>query len=228
MSAAEEAPVIDRAWLASRGLLSRVVREQAIDHAIESIVLAPIERDAACTAASEQWKDEGARAQLERIGMCLDDLIAVEERRKRIRKFQEETWKASLPTYFLKRKSALDQVVYWLLRTDDRLLARELYFRLKEGEEDFASLAAKHSLGSEAMTCGMLGPSAIGSLAPALGKLLIESEPGIVRQPVQIGDWTVIVRLERILPCQLDADMEDRLYDELLDAWVAEHLPERS
>lgn len=227
MSAADEAPVIDRAWLASRGLLARVVREQVIDRAIESIDLAPNERDAARDAASVQWKDEGARAQFERIGMRFDDLVATEERRRRIRKFQEETWKASLPTYFLKRKSALDQVVYWLLRTDDRLLARELYFRLKEGEEDFATLAAKHSQGSEAMTCGMLGPATIGSLAPALGKLLLESEPGIVRQPVQIGDWTVIVRLERILPCQLDPAMEERLYDELLDAWVAEHLSAR-
>jgi len=227
MSAANEALVIDRAWLASRGLLARVVREQVIDRAIGSIELAPNERDAARTAASEQWNEEGTRQQLERVGIQLDDLVAAEERRRRIRKFQEETWKASLPTYFLKRKSALDQVVYWLLRTDDRLLARELYFRLKEGEEDFASLAAKHSQGSEAMTCGMLGPATIGSLAPALGKLLLESEPGIVRQPVQIGDWTVIVRLEKILPCQLDAAMEERLYDELLDAWATEHLPER-
>jgi len=228
MSAAEEAPVIDQAWLASRGLLARVVREQTIDRAIESTGLAPNEHDAARTAALEQWNDEGTRTQLEGVGMRLDDLVAAEERRAKIRKFQEETWRASLPTYFLKRKSALDQVVYWLLRTDDRLLARELYFRLKEGEEDFATLAAKHSQGSEAMTCGMLGPAAIGSLAPALGKLLLESEPGIVRQPVQIGDWTVIVRLEKILPCQLDSAMEERLYDELLDAWVAEHLPERS
>lgn len=227
MSAANEALVIDRAWLASRGLLARVVREQVIDRAIGSIELAPNERDAARTAASEQWNEEGTRQQLERVGIQLDDLVAAEERRRRIRKFQEETWKASLPTYFLKRKSALDQVVYWLLRTDDRLLARELYFRLKEREEDFASLAAKHSQGSEAMTCGMLGPATIGSLAPALGKLLLESEPGIVRQPVQIGDWTVIVRLEKILPCQLDAAMEERLYDELLDAWATEHFPER-
>ncbi|HEY8902205.1 MAG TPA: hypothetical protein VIM48_00775, partial [Chthoniobacterales bacterium] len=113
MSAAEEAPVIDQAWLASRGLLARVVREQTIDRAIESTGLAPNEHDAARTAALEQWNDEGTRTQLEGVGMRLDDLVAAEERRAKIRKFQEETWRASLPTYFLKRKSALDQVVYW-------------------------------------------------------------------------------------------------------------------
>jgi len=32
--------------------------------------------------------------------------------------------------------------------------------------------------------------------------------------------------LEHILPCQLDAEMESRLYDELLDTWVEERLAE--
>jgi hypothetical protein len=43
---------------------------------------------------------------------------------------------------------------------------------------------------------------------------------------MQIGEWIVIVRLQGILPCQLDAEMESRLYGELLDAWVEEHLAE--
>lgn len=225
MSMPESAP-IDLAWLACRGLLPRVRREQTIDRAIAAVSLDAEVESAARTEAEGQWDKAEARARLERIGVQFSDLLAANLRARRIRLFQEQTWKASLPGYFLKRKSALDRVVYWMLRTKDRLLARELYFRVKEGEEDFAGVAARHSEGSEAQTCGMLGPASLGSLAPGLAKLLLESQPGQLRPPVQLGEWVVIVRLEHILPCQLDAEMESRLYDELLDTWVEEHLAE--
>lgn len=217
---------IDRAWLASRGLLPRVRRELVIDRALAGISLAPEDEAAVRAEADSRWSDADARASLECAGVRLEDFIEANLRAKRLRIFQEQTWKAALPGYFLKRKSALDQAVYWLLRTRDRLLARELYFRIKEGEEDFATVAANHSEGSEAQTCGMLGPSPLGSLAPGLAKLLLESQPGQLRPPMQIGEWIVIVRLQGILPCQLDAEMESRLYGELLDAWVEEHLAE--
>lgn len=193
--------VLDRAWLADRGLLAAVLREQILDEALADVVVPP-EALAALPSAAEQ-------------------------RAWRRRRFQEQRWQAALPAYFLQRKSALDQAVYWLLRTRDRLLARELYFRIKEGEEDFASVATAHSAGPEADTCGLLGPTPLGQLAPGLAKLLLESPPGTLRPPVQIGEWIVVVRVHRILPCALDADMETRLYDELLDAWLAEQLPAR-
>jgi len=227
MSMEEAASIpIDLAWLACRGLLPRVRRELAIDRAIAAVSLDAESESAARAEAESQWSDAEARARLERVGVQFADLVAANLRARRIRLFQERTWKVALPGYFLKRKSSLDRVVYWLLRTKDRLLARELYFRIKEGEEDFADVAARHSEGSEAQTCGMLGPSPLGSLAPGLAKLLLESQPGQLRPPVQLGEWVVIVRLEHILPCQLDAEMESRLYDELLDTWVEEHLAE--
>jgi len=227
MKTEEGAPVsIDSSWLACRGLLPRVRRELAIDGAIAAVSLDAESESAARAEAESQWGEAEARARLERAAVQFEDLVEANLRARRIRLFQEQTWKASLPSYFLKRKSSLDRSVYWMLRTKDRLLARELYFRIKEGEEDFARVAARHSEGSEAQTCGMLGPSPLGSLAPGLAKLLLESQPGQLRPPMQLGEWVVIVRLEHILPCQLDAEMESRLYDELLDTWVEEHLGE--
>jgi hypothetical protein len=221
---ADALETLDRAWLASRGLLPRVRRELAIDRAISGISLASEDEAAARAEAENRWADAETRAHLGQAGVRLEDFLEANLRARRLRIFQERTWKAALPGYFLKRKSALDQAVYWLLRTRDRLLARELYFRIKEGEEDFATVAANHSEGPEAQTCGMLGPSPLGSLAPALAKLLLESQPGQLRPPMQIGEWAVIVRLQGIVPCQLDAEMEERLYGELLDAWLEEHL----
>lgn len=218
-------PVLDRAWLASRGLLPRVRRELLLDETLAGIPLDEAAQNDARAAADARW-EESAEA-LTRAGLRREDLVLAEERARRLRRFQEDRWRAALPAYFLERKSALDQVVYWLLRTKNRLLARELYFRIKEGEEDFAAVATAHSEGSEADTCGLLGPTALGTLAPGLAKLLIETPPGTLRPPVQIGDWIVVVRLHRLLPCALDAAMETRLLDELLDRWVEEQLTAR-
>jgi parvulin-like peptidyl-prolyl isomerase len=220
----DDSLTLPREWLASRGLLPRVRRERVIDAGIALIELTSADKEAAKAEAEARWNDEDLRAQFVRCGLRPEDVAAIAEREQRIRIFKERNWKAALPAYFLKRKSAFDRVVYWLLRSKDRALAWELYFRIREAEEDFTTVAARHSEGAEADTCGILGPSALGSLAPALAKLLLESEPGKLRQPVQIGEWVVVVRLHKILPCQLDAEMEARLSDELFEQWIEAQL----
>jgi parvulin-like peptidyl-prolyl isomerase len=50
------------------------------------------------------------------------------------------------------------------------------------------------------------------------------SQPGQVLPPVRIGEWIVILRLEKYLAAQLDQNMKRRLLDELFNTWLNENI----
>ena len=110
--------------------------------------------------------------------------------------------------------------MYSLIRVKDPYLAQELYFRVQEGEQSFSEIAREYSEGPEAETGGLLGPVDLGVPHPALAKMLLRSKPGELLPPSRLGDWVVVVRLEKYMPAQLDEVMRKRLLNELFDRWV--------
>lgn len=135
-------------------------------------------------------------------------------------KFKQEKWGNYLKSYFLRCKDGLDRVVYSLLRTQDLNVAHELYFRIQAGEATFAEVASEYSQGAEAQTGGLVGPVELSRTIAPLAEILNKSQEGQLWQPVQLGEWAVIIRLEQRISAKLDAAMEQRLLDELFDSWL--------
>jgi len=138
----------------------------------------------------------------------------------KISKFKREKWGSYLKSYFLKCKDGLDRVVYSLLRTQDMNVARELYFRIQAEEATFAEVASQYSQGAEAQTGGLVGPVELSRTIGPLAEILNKSQEGQLWQPMQLGEWAVILRLEQRISAKLDAAMEQRLLDELFDSWL--------
>jgi hypothetical protein len=216
----------DVQWIArlkTFNLWPNVLRELIVDRAIA---------DTSCTPEKEisAWQNFCQQQRIDPnsqngtsdnpLRLNLEDLRAICRRQVRIEKFKVTTWQKSLPAYFLKRKTALDRVVYSVLRLRDEALTQELYLRIKEGEETFAHLAAQHSEGPESHTGGIIGPIALGTLAPELMSLLAASEPGRLRSPVRIGQWMVIARVEKRWPVEFDENVQRQLLQELFDIWL--------
>ena len=209
--------------LATYQMLPQLLRESIIDQAIEAIDCTPEETKSACFEfyTQNQLTTEVARqAWLERYGMCLEQLETLATRKLRIEKFKQATWGNKLESYFLCRKGQLDEAIYSLIRTKDMGIAQEIYFRIQEGEQSFAELASKYSQGPEALTGGLTGPVELGVPPHPLAKLLSVSQPGQLWSPFRLGEWLVIVRLEKLLPAQLDKRMCQRLLNELFEAWL--------
>ena len=103
-------------------------------------------------------------------------------------------------------------------------MAQELYFRILEGEQTFAELAGEYSEGAEAQTNGVLGPMALGNAHPQIAQKLMMSKPGELSAPIRVGEWFVILRLEKSMPAKLDASMRQRLMNELFEIWLHEQL----
>jgi hypothetical protein len=50
---------------------------------------------------------------------------------------------------------------------------------------------------------------------------------GQVQTPTVIGDWIVLVRLEKVLPVTLDEAMQQRLIDEAFTKWLDESVAQQ-
>lgn len=208
--------------LSNYQLLPRLLFELIIDRAIAPFTCTPEEAKSAyqqfCQKNQITTQTE-RQAWLEINPMTLEQLKALATRNLKIEKFKQATWGRKLESYFIDRKSQLDMVLYSLIQTQD-LAAQELYFQIQEGEADFALLARKYSQGANAEIGGLIGPVELSSCHPIIGKMLSVSQPGQLWSPTPVGEWLVIVRLEKFIPAQLDDLMRQRLLSELFASWL--------
>lgn len=212
-------------------LIPQLAREVIIDRAIATIAYSEKELEQATEqffqqqqAISEADRQNWLRSQ----GMTMEHVQQTVLRQLKIEKYKQVTWDNKLQSYFLKRKGRLDRVIYSLLRVKDAGTAQELYFRLVDDQQAFDELARAYSQGPEAETGGLLGPVTLATPHPALARMLSVSQPGQLWPPTPLGEWFIIVRLEKFLPAQLDDAMRKQLLDELFTAWLQEQLQQVS
>jgi parvulin-like peptidyl-prolyl isomerase len=204
-------------------LIPQLARGIAIDQAIASFSCTETERRTAIIQFREQQQltsPVALNVWLQKHQMTMEAMEEFAIRTVLVEKFKRTTWGNKLESYFLKRKADLDQVVYSLIRTQDGELAQELYFRIREGEQSFAQLAPQYSQGTEVHTGGLLGPVPLSQPHPSIRNLLSASQPGQLWLPCIVSDWFVIIRLEKFLPAQFDASMQQYLLNELFETWL--------
>ncbi|MGI0482693.1 peptidylprolyl isomerase [Geminocystis sp. CENA526] len=214
-------------FLAEKQMIAPLAKEIILDGAIEGI-----ECTAEETAMAEQQffmqmqlnpkEPEKLQVWLEKNYLTREQLQNRILRGIKLEKYKEKTWGTELQNYYLKRKQQLDKVVYSLIRTRNAGEAQELYFRACEGEKEFAELARQHSQGAEAETGGLIGPVELTVPHPEIARRLMTSQPGQILPPCRIGEWIVILRLEKYMTAQLDQNMRRRLLDELFNTWLNE------
>ncbi|WAL61009.1 peptidylprolyl isomerase [Thermocoleostomius sinensis] len=190
-------------------MLPGLLRELILDRAIADIKYSDTELT--------QWQQ---RSEFQASNICEQDRI----RSLKIHLFKQQQWGNQLETYFVERQRSLMQVVYSLIRTPDRDIAYELYFRLQANEQSFANLAAQYSQGPEAETGGLVGPVELGTYHPDFAQLLANCPLGVVSPPLQLDDRFVVLRVEARIPAQLDATVQQRLLDEQLEHWLSEQM----
>ncbi|WP_009544950.1 peptidylprolyl isomerase [Crocosphaera subtropica] len=213
--------------LAQYRLLPQLAKEIIIDQAIADITCTPEETNLAKQQFYQrlQISDETQlKAWLDAHGMTQEQLEKLSVRDLKIEKFKQLTWADKLDPYFVKCKGQLDRVVYSLIRTKDPGVAQELYFRIQEGENTLSELARQYSQGSEAQTGGLLGPVELNTPHPKIAQILAASRPGQLSPPTQIGDWWIILRLEKYMSAQLDDKTRQRLLNELFQGWLLTQL----
>ena len=138
-----------------------------------------------------------------------------------LRLYSEYRFSPGLEEKFLSANGGHDQVIYSVLRVRDPSLAQELWIRIEEGETTFAQLAADFGEGPEATKKGLLGPVPLGSIEPHQLQSTLRSLPvSHVTPPFQIGEWTILVRLEQLTPARFDDKMRSFLLKQQLNSFL--------
>jgi len=72
---------------------------------------------------------------------------------------------------------------------------------------------------------GVIGPTSIGALhPPLLAETLRRLQPGELHPPQTIGEWSLLIRLERLTPAVFDAPMKQRLISRQMDAFLVDRV----
>jgi len=215
--------------LAGYQMLPQLWREILIDKAVAGIELTQEQTE----LAHKQFDTRcGLTERSERIawgearGMTRAQVETIAKREMKLELFKTATWGHCLESYFLTHKSKLDKVIYSLLRTPHQEIATELYFRIEAGEQSFAQCARSYSQGPEAQTGGLLGPMELSAPHPTIAKMLSVSQPGQLHSPIQLGEWFVILRLEKFIPAVLDDTMRQQLLNALFESWIQQEIGE--
>jgi len=160
-----------------------------------------------------------------RLAEVVDDsaLQARAERFLAWRMLCEQRYRSQISSLFLKRKSSLDRVVYYLHWIDDEALSQELFIRLKENECSFEQLLSSNDFSTQSpCLSGKHGPVPFADVPPVLAELLRVSDPGQIWPPrAAEGGW-ILVQLETICPAVFNQGIKLELTLELGDRWLEE------
>jgi len=211
--------------LKRHGLLESLVRAEVVAEAVAEVVLSPEEESQALDhfcALQKLGNDSALATYLDSEGLSQQELLWRLTLNLRIHRHCQEHFRHKAEAHFLERKHQLDLVTYSMLRVKDGFLARELYFKINEGEANFADLAAEYSEGSERNTKGIIGPVPLNKAHPVLAEVLRTSKPGELHRPFKLEDWFLVVRLETYQSASLDPGTEAQMAVELFEQWAVE------
>ena len=214
-----------RALLKRFNLLSPVVEQMVTSEAIAAVEVSEDQLEEARLGLLQQRGYDGMEQWaelLEELQRSEEDVLDRLRFGIRRRSFMRERFGPKAEARFLERKNELDQVVYSLLRLENRFLARELYLQIESGESNFADLAKSYAEGPERNTNGIVGPVSLTQAHPTLVEKFRVSQPGVLLEPFRISDWWLVVRLERYSPATFTDEVSDQMCREMFDAWIDE------
>ena len=214
-----------RALLKNNNLLRPLVEQMVVSEAIGN---SPVSDDELENAKQDLLQQRGFSSieqwpsLLEGIGKTEVEVLDRLQHLIRKKKFIDERFSPKAEARFLERKNELDQVVYSLLRLENSFLARELYLQIDSRESNFADLAKRFAEGPERNTNGIVGPVSLTQAHPILVEKLRVAQPGVLLEPFRIGEWWLVVRLERYSPATFSNEISNRMCQEMFDLWIEE------
>ena len=214
-----------RALLDHFNLLKPLVEQMVTREAISQVVASDEQLEQARLGLLQQRGFHGMAQWAElllQLGRTEEEVVERLRYGIRRRSLMRELFAAKAEARFLERKNELDQVVYSLLRLENRFLAQELYLQIESGESNFADLAKRYAEGPERNTNGIVGPVSLAQAHPTLVEKLRVAQPGVLLEPFRISDWWLVVRLERYSPATFTDEVSDQMCQEMFDAWIAE------
>lgn len=136
-------------------------------------------------------------------------------------KYREDRWGPVAESLYIKKKEQFDLVTYQRLESNDLDVMQEVYFRLKEGEEDWEGLARQFP-GAADDARALQGPISATDIEKPVLEALRESKPGSISRPIQIGSKAIVVGLENFEPSSFGDKVRESILRQAFDEWLGQ------
>jgi parvulin-like peptidyl-prolyl isomerase len=153
-------------------------------------------------------------------GMNAEQIAAITTRTIKLQKFKQAGWGHRVDEYYQTVQHQLVRVKYSILLVEDGLQAQELFFRIQSGEQAFAEIASQYSQHETAEQGGLVGPLFIKAVHPTISQILLQLKPGGLSPLFQVERYFGLIRLNELVPPQLDETTSQLLLDELSEPWL--------
>ena len=210
--------------LRRQGQIPSLVRELVMDQALGSVELSETEEADLLTAfrAERQLEaDEAFQAFLQANQLNEPLLRHMVTRPERVVRYREERWGPRANSLYLQHKERYDLVTYRRLQCSNADVMQEVFFRLKDREESWDSLAQQFA-GGDPNATGLVGPAPVGNVEEAVLTALRQQGPGRVCRPIQVGDQVVVTELEAFQPSEFNDELRSRILREEFENWLQE------
>ncbi|GAB4380368.1 MAG: hypothetical protein Kow00121_36460 [Elainellaceae cyanobacterium] len=125
---------------------------------------------------------------------------------------------------FMEHKLQLDQVVLSHIVVNNQDLAEELKLQILEDSASFEYLAQEYSQANDAVTNGIIGIASRADAQSWFGTDVYQFQPGQVVGPIACGtDWCLL-RVEKVLPAELDDSAKEYLQEQIFQQWLTEKI----
>ncbi len=124
--------------------------------------------------------------------------------------------------HFAESMTSFDRAVASVIVLNDEGLAKELMNQIEEGEEEFATLAAKHSTDQDSRgKGGSLGVVFRENVDDALEVEIFSGNTGL-KGPVKVGNNFYIVKVDAYYKAELDDNTKETIKEALMQDYLSE------
>jgi len=204
--------------------LPMLVKELVLNHTLKDVALERGQADemiAQFRAEQKLDEDEAFLDFLNRNHLDESLLKSSLSRPHKIVRFREERWGPRANSLYLKHKDRYDQITYRRLQSSNADVMQEVFFRLKDREDSWESLA-KHFPGAKADSDARFGPQPVSKVEAPLVDALRRAGPGTVIRPINLKGQVVVAELEQLEASRFDENLRTLILREEFDQWLEE------
>lgn len=210
--------------LRRQGQIPNLIRELVLDQALATVLISSEEEEQHLQGFRTERQLESEEAYVGFLQAShLDEALLRQmvTRPERVVRYREDRWGPRANSLYLKHKERYDLVTYRRLQCGIADVMQEVFFRLKDREESWESLAQQFA-GGDPNATSRVGPVPVGTLEEPVLSALRQQGPGRVCRPICIEDQVVVAELEAFQPSEFNEELRTRILREEFETWLQE------
>ena len=142
----------------------------------------------------------------------------------KVQKYCDINYSKSVNKRFYDEKENIDSVTYSMIRVKEYGLSKELYFRIKDDNEDFNQISKDYSIGIEKENSGLIGPLSLDKVHPKVKEKLKKCFLKFIHKPFKVNNEWIIIKLEEYFESKLDQKYLVKVKSKMLDEDIEKEL----